>query len=164
LSALYEDIRALRGSILNLYRVLANHPPALRAFMAMSHHVRDESTLPPQLRELAILVTAHALDVEYEKVHHLPAARRAGIPESKLQAVPRWATSPVYDPRERAVMAYADQVARTRRVSDSAFEALRQHLTPAQIVDLAVTVGWYHFCAAIILPLEVETEHPGFTP
>jgi len=160
---MYEDIRAFRGNILNLYRVLANQPLALRAFMTMSRYVRDESTLPPHVRELAILVTAYTLDVDYEKVHHLAAARRAGIPESKLQAVPNWAASPVYDPPERAVMTYADQVARTRRISDSTFNALLQHLSPKQIVDLAVTVGWYHFCAAIILSLGVETEDSGST-
>ncbi len=158
LKALYDDIIRLRGGVLNLYRILANQPPALRAFMTMSRYVRDESSLPPQLRELAVLVTADALDVEYERVHHLAEARKVGVPEPKLRDIPTWRTSDVYAPVERAVMAYAEQVARTRRVGDATVADLLRYLFPHHVIDLAITVGWYHLCAVLILPLGVERE------
>src|SRR5205809_827574 len=95
LADLYAEIGGLRGSVLNLYRALANQPPALRAFMAMSRYVRDDAELPANLRELAVLAT---------------------------------------------------------------FEALRARLPLPQVVDLALTVGWYHLCAAVLGPLRIETE------
>lgn len=158
LRSIYDDIIKLRGGVLNLYRILANQPPALRAFMSMSRYVRDQSSLPPQLRELAILVTAYGLNVEYERVHHLAAARKVGVLETKLRDLAAWRSSDAYEPIERAVMAYADEVAVSRHVRDSTVNDLRRYLSPQEVVDLAITVAWYHFCAALILPLGVEIE------
>ena len=59
-------------------------------------------------------------------------------------------------------MDYADQVAHARGVDDATVRTLRQFFAPPQVIDLAVTVAWYHFCAALIVPLEVELERePG---
>lgn len=159
----YDEIIALRGGVVNLYRILANQPPALRAFMGMSRYVRENSSLPPQLRELAILVTAETLHVEYERVHHLVAARKAGVPEAKLAAIASWRTSDAFTPVDRAVMAYAEQVAQSREVDEATITTLRRHFAPQGVIDLAVTVAWYHFVAAILVPLGVELEdgYPG---
>ncbi|HUX88276.1 MAG TPA: carboxymuconolactone decarboxylase family protein, partial [Chloroflexota bacterium] len=148
LAGLYEVVAGLRGSVHNLHRIIANQPNALRAFMVMSRYVRNDATLEPRLRELAVLATAHALNVEYEKHHHVPAARKAGVTEEQLAAFPSWQEASVFSPVERAVLDYADQVARRRQVDDAAFAALKPHLSDAEIFDLALTVGWYHLCAA----------------
>src|SRR5438270_875228 len=116
LSELYATITDLRGSVLNLYRALANQPDALRSFMAMSRYVRNDSRLDPGLRELAILATAHALDVPYEKYHHEKVARLVGVADAKIEAFPNWQDSTSFDPTERLVLSYADQVARRRDV------------------------------------------------
>lgn len=157
-TALYATIGNLRGSVLNLYRALANQPPALRAFMGMSRYVRDDAALPARLRELAILATAYALDQPYELFHHLPAARRAGVTEAQLAALPDWAAAPVFDATERAILAYAEGVARSRDVDGPTFEAVRAQLPLPQVIDLALTVGWYHLCAAVLGPLRIEPE------
>jgi alkylhydroperoxidase family enzyme len=158
LRQLYAEITDLRGSVHNLHRELANQPEALRAFMGMSRYVRDDAQLAPRLRELAVLATAYALDVPYEKIHHIPAARRVGVTEAQLAAFPDWASAEVFDATERAVLGYADQVARRREVDDAIFASLQASLSPGEIVDLALTVGWYHLCAAILGPLLIETE------
>jgi alkylhydroperoxidase family enzyme len=158
LVGLYADIAGLRGSVLNLHRVLANQPAALRAFMVMSRQVRDDAVLPARLRELAVLATAYALDVPYEQFHHVPIARRLGISDAQLAALEKGADLNLFDPLERAVIAYADQVARTHDVDDAVFQALRARLSTAEILDLALTVGWYHLCAALLGPLRIETE------
>jgi len=157
-AAVYDEVRALGRPLLNLYRILANQPPALRAFLGMSRYIRDGSTLPAAVRELTILATAHALGVRYEQVHHVEAARRAGVPDAKLDAFPAWQTSGAFDAAERAAMAYAHEIATTRRATDGTFDALRAHFSPAQIVDLTLTVGWYHLCGVVLVPLEVDVE------
>lgn len=157
-AAVFAELRALGRPPLNLYRVLANHPPALRAFLGTSRYVRDGSTLPAPLRELVILATAYALGVRYEQVHHLAAARRIGVAEEKLASFPAWQASPAFEPAERAAMAYAHEVATRHRVADATFDAVRAHFGPPQIVDLALTVGWYHLVATLLVPLEVDVE------
>lgn len=159
LRALYAEVTAARGTVLDLYRALANAPAALRAYLVLSRHVRDRSSLDPRLRELAILATAYALDVDYEQVHHVRAARHVGVSDRQLAAFPAWRDAPaLFGPLERAVLAYADEVARARTVSEATFAAVRDSLSPTQLVDLALTVAFYHLCAAIILPLGIEPE------
>lgn len=158
MAAAYDEVRALGRPLLNLYRILANQPRALRAFLGMSRYIRDENPLPVRLRELVTLATAHALGVRYEQVHHLASARRAGVPEEKLAAFPAWQTSGAFDAAERAAMTYAHEIATSRRVAAGTFDALRAHYDPAQIVDLTLIVGWYHLCGVVLVPLEVDVE------
>lgn len=91
-------------------------------------------------------------------MHHLAAARRVGVAERKLADLARWRESDAYTPAERAVMNYADQVARSRGADDAAVHGLLRCFTPPQVIDLAVTVAWYHLCAALIVPLGIELE------
>lgn len=158
LAQLFRDIGASRGAVLHLYAALANQPHALAAFMEMSWYVRDRSELRAELREMVILVTAEVLDVEYERAHHRIAARRAGVSERKLAALPRWRSSRAFNAAERAVLDYAEQVARSRTVSDETFGELCRHLSEGEIVDLALVTGWYQLCAAVIGPLLIERE------
>jgi alkylhydroperoxidase family enzyme len=157
-AAAYAEVRALGRPVLNLYRILANQPPALRAFLGMSRYIRGDNSIPVPLREVTILATAYALGVRYEQVAHLDAARRAGVPEAKLAAFPAWQTSGVFDAAERAAMTYAHEIATSRRVSGATFDALRAHFEPPQIIDLTLIVGWYHLCGAVLVPLEVDVE------
>jgi len=161
LVALYRDIAGLRGQVVNLYKALANQPDALRAFMGMSRYIRDDADFPADLRELAILATGYAVGAEYEIHHHVPAARRAGVSEAKIAAFPDWAASDAFTETERAVLAYADQVARTRDADDATFAAIRRLLPPGQVIDLALTCGWYHLVAAILGPLRIEIDGTG---
>lgn len=158
LQDIYGYITEHRGSVINLYRAIANQPNALRAFMDTSRYIREGSELPPRLRELATLATAYVLDAPYERLHHIPIARRVGVTEEQLAAFPRWQDHDCFSPVERAVLAYADQVARTRDVDDATFAAVREHLSVGATIDLVLTVAWYHCVAAILGPLHVDLE------
>lgn len=158
LAALNDSIVKLRGSPHNIQRALANRPKALGAFMEMSRYIREECSLDPRLRELAVLATAYAQNVPYEIYHHLRAARRAGVPEEQIAAFPNWMVSNEFDAVERAVLTYADQLARRLDVDDATFEELSRHMSPGELTDLALTVGWYHLCSAFVTGLHIEPD------
>jgi 4-carboxymuconolactone decarboxylase len=143
--------------VLHLYQVLANQPNALEAFLGMSRYIRDESSLRPEMREIAILATAGALNQDYEIAHHRGAALRAGVAQGKIDSILAGTTGDL-EPDERAVVGYALQVARDRSVDDATFAELKSYLPDAAIVDLVLTVAWYHLCAAVLGPLHVELE------
>jgi alkylhydroperoxidase family enzyme len=154
---LYARVAGWGRPVGHLYAVLANQPAALEAFLGMSHYVRDRSSLDDELRELAVLATAHALGQPYEKAHHEPIAISVGVPPETVAAIGSGRADGLA-PLQRAIVSYADQVARTGDVSDEVFELLRDGLDAAQLTDLVVTVAWYHLCAAILSPLRVEVE------
>ena len=144
--------------VANLYRVLANQPPALAAFLGMSRYVRSESSLDPRLRELVIVATAREFGQEYELIHHLEAARKAGVPDAKLSALEPGGDLGVLTPAERCAVEYARRSARGRTCDDATFELLRQAFGPAGVVDLVVTSAWYHLCAVILDSAQVDLE------
>jgi 4-carboxymuconolactone decarboxylase len=158
---LYAEARDLGRPIAHLYQALANQPPALRAFLGMSHYVRDLSSLPPALRELAILTTARALDqpsaTAYEWAHHARVARRVGVTEAQLLAVEQDAWERFPSPTREA-LAYASEVTRTRSVTDATFANLASVLALPMLTDLVITVAWYHLCGAILGPLKIDIE------
>jgi alkylhydroperoxidase family enzyme len=144
--------------VLNLYRVLANQPAALAAFLGMSRYVRDESSLGAGLRELMILATAHELDQPYEVAHHTDAAARFGVSPAKIAAVGPGGSLDALNPAERCAVEFATQVAHTRTCDDAMFERLQSLFTSDEIIELVVTAAWYHLCAVILGTMHVELE------
>ena len=158
---LYAQVGRLGRPVLNLYRELANQPPALAAFLGMSRYVRADSSLEPALRELAILATAHALEQPYEVAHHTETASRAGVTPAKVAATAPGEPLDALSERERAAVELARQAASDRACSDALFARLKQLFTDEEIVDLVVTIAWYHLCAVILGTLEVGLEDAG---
>jgi len=155
---LYGEIERMGRPVLNLYRVLANQPPALAAFLGASRYVRSASALDPQLRELVILATAHELGQEYEVVHHTDAAARAGLAPQKVSAVAPGGSLETFSPRERCAVEVAQQLARTRTCDDALWHRVDSLFSADEIVDLVFTTAWYHLCAVILGSLQVELE------
>ncbi len=137
----FDRVKAMGRPVLNLYRVLANQPASLEAFLGMSAYVRGGSSLDPALREAVILATAQELGSEYEVAHH-----SEGVDFDAL------------DERGRCAVEYARSTARDRKSNDDVFLRLQAHFSTAEIVDLVVTVAWYHLCAVILGSLAVELE------
>jgi AhpD family alkylhydroperoxidase len=156
--ALYAEIEGMGRPVLNLYRELANQPPALAAFLEMSRYVRSGSSLDAGLRELAILATAHALGQAYEVAHHSEAAARAGVSAGKLAAVAPGGSLDALTPAEHGAVEFARQVAHSRTCDEATFARLQALFSTEEIVDLVVTTGWYHLCAVILGSLRVELE------
>lgn len=149
----YAQLTAMGRPVLNLYRALANQPEALRAFLGMSRYVRGGSSLDPAFRELVILATAQALDQGYEVEHH-----RGGVSPEKAAAVAPGGKLDVLDERERSAVEYARSTARNRASSDELFRRLQSLFSNEEVVDLVVTVAWYHLCAVVLGSLGVELE------
>ncbi len=58
-----------------------------RYFLCVYYRRSYETTFPRHIQELAILVTARAMDCPYVWNAHAPAARQAGVPDALLEAI-----------------------------------------------------------------------------
>ena len=76
---LVEAIEARRGGALyNLDRMLLWSEPLARGWNTYLRALRQEISLSPFLRELAICVVARLTGAEYEYHHHAPELKKAG--------------------------------------------------------------------------------------
>lgn len=157
---IFDGLVARRGEVINLFRALAHTPDALRRLVPFSTCVRFHLTLPPVLRELAILTVGRISGAEYEFTHHWNDARRIGIPREKLEALGAYEDAAVFTGQERAVIRYSAEATENVRVSDPTFEALRSFLDTRRIVELVQVVAYYNMVVRILEPLRIELE-PG---
>ena len=154
-------IRAHRGRVLNMHRVVGLAPKLLRAQAAYATAMREESSLPRDLQELLILRIAQVNDSAYEQSVHRPIAVRCGVSPAKIEALPSWRDASLLDARERAALGYVEQAARSGDVDDATFAATRQLFSPQEIVELTVLIAWYVGNSRFVRALQIaaETEH-----
>jgi uncharacterized peroxidase-related enzyme len=155
---IFDGVLAERGTVMNLFRVLAHTPNLLRGLLAYSSQIRFHLTLDPHLRELAILTVGRLCRATYEVSHHWNIARSAGVPREKLDALLEYERSSVFTERERAVIRYSVEATRDVQVSDATFAALRAFLDAPRIVELVQLVAYYNMISRILEPLGVELE------
>jgi alkylhydroperoxidase family enzyme len=67
------------------------------------------------------------------------------VSKEKLDALPEYATSPLFSEVERLVLRYAEEMTRNVQVDPGQIAALRQHLSPEALVQLTLSVAAANF-------------------
>jgi AhpD family alkylhydroperoxidase len=152
------------NEVLNIYRALGN-TQSLRNFMRFGSGLLLRGTLDPPLRELAILRVGQITGCAYEWAHHVPIAREAGVRDDQMAALADWRSSPAFDERERAAIAYAEAAANIK-VTDETFAAAREHLSDEQMVELTLVAGFWGLVARTLeaLAVDIEPEYQQYAP
>ena len=112
-------------------------------------------------RELRLLITTQSSLINgcsFCADLHMAQAVQARLGLAKFKALPEFATSPLFSERERAVLAYTDEVTRRRSASDSVFEALRKHASEKEIVEITWLNAVGNFFNLMAVPLELESD------
>lgn len=113
--------------------------------------------LTPYQRELAITRAGFISGSQFVFSQHCKAARFAGVPESKITAIPAWAVSREFDDQDRAILAYTDEVVlQDGRVQDETFAALKSFLSEEAILELTYAITTYRLHATVCRALRLE--------
>jgi alkylhydroperoxidase family enzyme len=113
--------------------------------------------LSPQLRELAQTRAGYVVGSRFVFSQHCKACRDVGLSEEQIHAIPGWAVASCFSPIERAVLAYADSLVLERgRVPEAVFEALRDELDDAEILELTYITCTYAMHATMSRALRLE--------
>jgi len=155
---LFQRIEDNGAKVINLYRAIANSPHVIRNLIKLGNSLISKTDLSPKLRELTIMRIAKLCDCEYEWVQHTPIALHSGVSQTQLDVIGSWKESNAFTDEERAVLQYVDEVAQNVKVADNTFEALGQHLSEREIVELNLAIGWWGMLARLLVPLEVELD------
>ena len=94
-------------------------------------------------------------------VQHRGIGRLVGLTDQQITAVQMSNLDRAcFSPKEKLVLAFADEVIAGPHVSNSLFEAIRTVLTPREIVELLLVIGWYWTACRLTTALEIAPEHP----
>ncbi len=128
---------------------LANHAQAL------GRYCRYDSSLPPRLSELAILLLGRHWLAEYEWAAHKPFALEAGISPQVIEAI-RDGRQPDFTQRDEAlVYAFINQLHARRGIDDALYAEVAEALGRDGIVDLVGVAGYYTLISMTIKVFDV---------
>jgi 4-carboxymuconolactone decarboxylase len=127
--------------------IMLNSPEASRRASHLSEYLRRESTLPQNVQELAMLVTARELDCQYIWNAHAASGRKAGISLPLVDALRDRLPLPPMSPQEAAVVRYGQEFFRTHRLSRGAFQAALEQFGAQGLTELTMLMGYYGMLA-----------------
>jgi AhpD family alkylhydroperoxidase len=150
------------GSVMSPLKVIYARAPRLAwTSLAIGSTMEKGLSLEPELRLLITTQSSLLNGCHFCADLHMAQAVQARLGLERFKALPEFAASSLFSERERAVLAYTEEVTRRRAVSDAVFESLRKHASEKEIVEITWLNAVGNFYNLMAVPLELESD--GFT-
>jgi alkylhydroperoxidase family enzyme len=157
----FDKRHAMGGAVINLTLTQGHAPKIANASEVMAFAIRFDAKTPRNLRELTIFRTAQIVGSDYELNQHTPMMKMCGYSAEQIAQVATWQSSKLFDDKQRAVLAYVEQMAHGGNVDDTTFANLAKFFTPQEIVELTYTVSTYYGTGLVTKALKIEVETDG---
>src|SRR6266550_192057 len=115
----------------NIFRMMAHSPSHLEQYCRLGGAIRHKGELDPVVRELAITRTGILCEAPYEIVAHKRIGKGVGV---------------------------TDEIVGLRRPTDATFGAIAAKLTPAALVELQLSVGFYIMTSKFLETFAIDME------
>lgn len=144
---------------LNILHKLAHSPITAEMVLNCTKGVLLGLKLDPAYREIAVCRVAQIHGSSYQYMHHLAAARRAGVEEIKLKALPVWREHPSFSDNDRIILQFAEELT-ANNVSQQTKERIISLLPLEERVELSWVIAFYGAIARVLTVLGVQVEAP----
>jgi alkylhydroperoxidase family enzyme len=116
--------------------------------------------IAPHLRELGQLRVGYTKMSKFVWSQHCKACRMMGWSDEKILAVRAWQTSDLFEPGERALLAYADVLSLEHgRADDQLFDELKTHFSDEEILEFTYITATYAMYATMSNALKLEFDN-----
>jgi len=159
--AVVDGVVKVFGQVRGPFSMLLHSPKLAERMLSLGNFYRDESVVEPKLRSLAILVAARERQGAYVWSAQVNAARRAGLREEAIDLIRQRADSGKFPTEEREIVTYAEQLMRTNRVDQAAFDALAKRYSVQWLVELTAVTNYYGLLCGIVSAFEVAAPPDG---
>jgi alkylhydroperoxidase family enzyme len=147
------------GAPLLNHRLYARRPSIFRGARAMWTGIDSSGLVDAGLRALINRRVAFLNRCEFWQDINAAVGSKLGISDAKIDALAKYATSPLYAEAERIALEYADSMTITgREVSDEFFERLREFYNDDAIVELTATIAWENASSKFNRALRVPSQ------
>ena len=141
-----EGYRALieaRGRLPGPAKIYVHNPKLAKVVGPFSAHFRKGYSLSEREREIAVCIILSAYRSNYPTAAHERAAKAAGIPGDKVDAMLSGLTTSFTDKREQVVYEMASCLANARWVSKGLYDRAVEALGHVGITDVITLMGYY---------------------
>lgn len=142
----------------NIFRMMAHSPSYFEQYCRLGRAIRVKGKLDPVLRELAITRTGILCAAPYEVVAHKRIGKEVGVTDEQNVALEDWKSATCFNDLQRAALAFTDEIVTLRRPTDATFDAIATKLTPAALIELQLSVGFYIMTSKFLETFGIDTE------
>lgn len=150
-----------RGVVRGPLAVWLNRPELADLAQSLGRYCRYDTLLPPNLSELAILVTARVWNAEFEWQAHKKIALSAGVSPAVVEAIRLNKTPEFSNPDEELVYRFSLSAQRDRQVDKALFDEAVLRFGKEAIVDLTGFLGYYGLISMTINVFDVDPIDPN---
>ena len=156
-AGIYEQYATGYGPFRNQAAVFAHVPSAVEHIMGLLLELKQQRNLNWRYVELAVVVTSKLNACHYCVAHHTQPLKIEGLSDAAIHMLP--ALHEELDEVDRLVVAYTVAVTTDpQRIREDMFDALRRHLSEAQIVELTLRIALCGFFNRFNDALQIDNE------
>ncbi|HEX2204455.1 MAG TPA: carboxymuconolactone decarboxylase family protein [Longimicrobium sp.] len=132
----YRVSRRRFGKVIAPFKVIYARKPRFLVIAGQIQGAMESLSLDPALRLLVQVQAARMNGCVFCEDMALAQAAQRKVGIDRFRALDEFRTSPLFTPRERAALAFAEEATRDRHVSDATWAEVRAHFTDEEIVEL----------------------------
>jgi 4-carboxymuconolactone decarboxylase len=136
-----------RGELRGPLRAVLHRPELADKRQQLGELLRFRTSLPPHLKELAILVTGRHCHAQLEWHIHAQMARKAGLPQAVIDDVQAGRRPAALDADGLAILDYAEELNRRKTVGDANYKRVLDRWHEVGVVELTALIGYYTMVA-----------------
>lgn len=146
------------GTVLNIFRTMANHPKLAKRWMVFANHILGKSTLSIREREIVILRIGWRCQAEYEWGQHVVIAKRADMTDEEMEMIKEGADADGWTREESLLIRATDELKDDACISTKTWNALKQTYNDQQMMDIVFTCGQYNLVSMALNSFGVQLD------
>jgi 4-carboxymuconolactone decarboxylase len=139
----YNSLIESRGRLPGPNKIYVHNPKLAKVMGPLGAHFRTGYSLSEREREIAVCTILSKFRSNYPTSAHERAAKAAGIPSDKVEAILSGLTTSFTDKREQVVYEMATCLANARWVSRGLYDRAVEALGHVGITDVITLMGFY---------------------
>ena len=132
------------------FNALLRCPEAADRIQLVGEYVRFQSSIPPALNEMAILIAGRYWSAQFEFWAHRRLAHTAGLPDAIIDAIAEGRLPAAMADDQCVVYDFCSELFRDRAVTDAAFAAVVGRFGDQGVIDLIAAVGYYSIVSMVL--------------
>ena len=144
-----------RGKIQGPLRAALHSAELADRWQALGELLRYNTTLPPRLSELAILITGRTCQSPFEWYAHRIEAEKVGVEPQVIEAILAEQWPQGLSTEDEIVLRFANELNRFKSVSDATYAQALARFGERTVVELTALVGYYTMVAMTLNAHEI---------
>ena len=146
------------------YRAYIRNPELAPKLSALSDYLRWNTTLPPRLSELAILITARQWTAQYEWYAHYTLGQKAGLDVKTMDDIAAGRRPENMREDEAALYDLATALYRDKKVTDVVYKAAADKFGERGMMDIIGIIGYYDLVSMTLITMQAGAPNDSVPP